>query len=45
MREVVKVNKKIQMDNQEFVSRGVLIGLIVAIVGGLVKLFGFVGNP
>lgn len=32
-------------DNQEFVSRGVLIGLIVAIAGGAAKLFGFIGNP
>jgi hypothetical protein len=30
------------MDNQEFLSRGVLIGLIVAILGGFAKLFGFV---
>jgi tetrahydromethanopterin S-methyltransferase subunit G len=34
-----------RIDNQEFISRGVLIGLIVAIVGGFAKLFGFVGNP
>ncbi|MGK7872185.1 MAG: hypothetical protein AB4426_02360 [Xenococcaceae cyanobacterium] len=34
-----------RMDNQEFISRGVLIGLIIAIVGGFAKLFGFVGNP
>jgi hypothetical protein len=33
-----------RMDNQEFLSRGVLIGLI-AIVGGFVKLFGWSGNP
>ena len=32
-----------RMDNQEFLSRGVLIGLIVAILGGFAKLFGFVG--
>ncbi len=31
-----------RMDNQEFISRGVLIGLIVAILGGFAKLFGFV---
>ena len=31
-----------RMDNQEFLSRGVLIGLIVAILGGFAKLFGFV---
>jgi hypothetical protein len=34
-----------RMDNQEFLSRGVLIGLIDAIAGGAAKLFGFVGNP
>jgi predicted nuclease with TOPRIM domain len=31
-----------RMDNQEFLSRGVLIGLILAILGGFAKLFGFV---
>jgi hypothetical protein len=31
-----------RMENQEFLSRGVLIGLIVAILGGFAKLFGFV---
>ncbi|OKH23794.1 hemolytic enterotoxin [Hydrococcus rivularis NIES-593] len=34
-----------RMENQEFLSRGVLIGLIVAILGGLAKLFGLIGNP
>ena len=34
-----------RLDNQEFVSRGVLVALIVAILGGLAKLFGFIGNP
>jgi phosphoribosylcarboxyaminoimidazole (NCAIR) mutase len=34
-----------RIDNQEFVSRGVLIGLIIAIAGGAAKLFGFVDNP
>lgn len=34
-----------RMDNQEFISRGVLIGLIVAILGGFAKLFGIVGAP
>ena len=32
-----------RLDNQEFLSRGVLINLIVAILGGFAKLFGFVG--
>lgn len=30
-----------RIDNQEFMSRGVLIGLIVALAGGAAKLFGF----
>jgi len=34
-----------RFESQEFISRGVVIGLIVAILGGLAKLFGFVGNP
>jgi predicted nuclease with TOPRIM domain len=33
-----------RMENQEFLSRGVLIGLIVAILGGFAKLFGLIGN-
>ena len=34
-----------RIDSQEFVSRSVFLGLIVAILGGLAKLFGFAGNP
>ena len=34
-----------RLDNQEFISRGVLIGLIVALLGGLAKMFGLVGTP
>jgi hypothetical protein len=34
-----------RLDSTEFVNRGILIGLIVAILGGLAKLFGLVGNP
>jgi prefoldin subunit 5 len=34
-----------RMENLEFLSRGVLIGLIVAILGGFAKLFGLIGNP
>jgi hypothetical protein len=30
---------------QEFINRGVLIGFIMAILGGLAKLFGFLPNP
>lgn len=34
-----------RFESQEFISRGVVLGLIVAILGGLAKLFGFVSNP
>lgn len=34
-----------RLDNQEFISRGVFIGLIVALLGGLAKMFGLVGTP
>ena len=34
-----------RLENQEFVSRGVLIALIVTILGGFAKLFGLIGNP
>jgi hypothetical protein len=32
-----------RVENQEFVSPGGLVGLIIAILGGFAKLFGFVG--
>ena len=31
--------------NQEFTNRGILIALLVAILGGAAKLFGFLPNP
>ncbi len=34
-----------RLDYQEFINRGVVLGLILAIIGGLAKLFGLVGNP
>ena len=34
-----------RLENQEFISRGVLVALIVTIVGGFARLFGFIGNP
>ncbi len=34
-----------RLKNQEFLSKGILVGLIVALLGGLAKLFGLVGNP
>ena len=33
-----------RVKNQDFISRGILVGLILAILGGLAKLFGFAGN-
>lgn len=33
-----------RIDNQEFVSRGILVALVVSILGGFAKLFGIVGN-
>jgi len=36
------INERVK--NQDFISRGILVGLILAILGGLAKLFGFVGN-
>ena len=34
-----------RVSNQEFTNRGVLIGLILALLGGAVKLFGWMPNP
>ncbi|ACB52872.1 hypothetical protein cce_3524 [Crocosphaera subtropica ATCC 51142] len=34
-----------RLDYQEFINRGVVIGLIVALLGGLAKMFGWIGNP
>lgn len=33
-----------RLKNQDFITRGILVGLILAILGGFAKLFGFVGN-
>jgi predicted nuclease with TOPRIM domain len=30
-----------RLDNQEFINRGVLVALIVALIGGAAKLFGW----
>ncbi|MEM7756900.1 MAG: hemolytic enterotoxin [Cyanobacteria bacterium P01_A01_bin.40] len=35
----------LRVANQEFTNRGVLIGLILALLGGAVKLFGWMPNP
>lgn len=34
-----------RVSNQEFTNRGVLIGLILALLGGAVKLFGWMPSP
>lgn len=31
--------------NQEFTNRGILIGIIIVILGGVAKFFELVGNP
>ena len=41
--KVQQLDKRV--GNQEFTNRGVLIGLVVVILGGAAKFFGFVGNP
>ena len=30
-----------RVDNQEFINRGVIVGLILAVLGGFAKVFGF----
>ncbi len=34
-----------RIGNQEFTNRGVLVGLILVILGGAAKLFGWMPNP
>jgi len=34
-----------RLENQEFTNRGILIGLIVVVLGGAAKVFGFFPNP
>lgn len=35
---------KSRIESQDFINRGILIALIVAVLGGLAKLFGFAGT-
>jgi hypothetical protein len=35
----------LRVGNQEFTNRGVLIGLILALLGGAIKIFGLMPNP
>jgi hypothetical protein len=30
---------------QEFTNRGILVALVVTLIGGAAKVFGFIGNP
>ena len=41
--KVEQLDKRV--GNQEFTSRGILIGIVVIVLGGAAKLFGIVGNP
>ena len=41
--KVIGIHKR--LDNQEFINRGVLVGVILALFAGVVKLFGFFPNP
>lgn len=34
-----------RLEFQEFINKGILVGLVVALLGGVAKLFGWVGNP
>ena len=34
-----------RLENQEFTNRGILIGLIVVVLGGAAKFFGFLPKP
>lgn len=48
--DIKALNEKVdglgkRLETTEFINRGILIGLIVAILGGFAKLFGLVGNP
>jgi hypothetical protein len=45
MRKLNQAKTKITHRNQEFTNRGILIGLIVFVLGGAAKLFGFFPKP
>lgn len=34
-----------RLDYQEFINRGVIIGLLAALLGGLAKMLGWIGTP
>ncbi|MFM6909972.1 MAG: hypothetical protein ACKPKW_12675, partial [Dolichospermum sp.] len=37
--KVIGIDKR--LDNQEFINRGVIVAVIIALISGVVKLFGF----
>jgi len=37
--KVIGIDKR--LDNQEFINRGVLVAVIIALISGVIKLFGF----
>jgi hypothetical protein len=41
--EIKGLNERVKY--QEFTNRGILIALVVAILGGTAKVFGWIGNP
>jgi len=34
-----------RVEGVDFINRGVFVALIIAILGGFAKIFGFIGNP
>ena len=41
--KVEQLDKRV--GNQEFTNRGILIGIVVIVLSGAAKFFGFIGNP
>jgi chromosome segregation ATPase len=47
--EIKTLNEKVagidtRLKNQEFINRSIFVGLLLALLGGAAKLFGFAGN-
>lgn len=34
-----------RLENQEFITRGIILGLVLAFLAGFAKLFGIIGQP
>ncbi|MCU0536576.1 MAG: hemolytic enterotoxin [Hydrococcus sp. Prado102] len=43
LEDKIKIQDK-RLDSIEFVNRGIFVGLILAVLGGFAKIFGFIGN-